>query len=519
MKEYLFYRIFALCLLFFSVCIGNINAQPVELCGDSGPFIRPSDRDTSQWNFTFYDYYGNSYVLEDLAFGSSSSSDCADSGIFDLSFLGNFTASEIETICQVFSDLSDQITSVQSNIPINVTKEDLGDILGTATSFIPVSNTIGGCGVESNLIWGAINTNVSYNDMFPTGFALGLLKINEVVPNGNNWHTLDEDLNSSTPNVQSNEYDLYTAVLHECLHLLGIGSRIAMDGSPINGVYSRWDKFLYGKPDNSFLINPSSNGECCDFHEFNSTDYPNLPDDVINSCSGSPSFPDIVFNMTNVATVNAEYGYPSSNSEFQNILSHLDKDCDGELYVMHYNLNTGEHRRVITGPEETILCYLGYNFQVSGTTCGSCTIEASDDGIFETTSHFIYIEEQDLLSNDIVPSGYSIEIDLTCGDAPYLTIDQDVNGNWTISSLTPGVSYTLCYHLTGCNGECDQGYIHIFRVPDFPILPPCPPNVDCQNENLFCYGGCEDFVPPIYCNLQPFGIPRIFIGEFSVFII
>ena len=492
-----------LSILFICLFSRASNGQDATICG----YFPPTMLDSSQWDFILYDRFGNAYTVEDMLIDSrNSSSSCSDAGFFDLEFVGSFTIYEIETICQAFSDLSEEITSIQNDILIKIEKTSLeGGDLGAASSLFLTDTYLGSCGVAAPLLWERINTDADYAGLLPLNLAMGVVKIANSLPSGTNWHTLNEDNSPSDPSVDNNEYDLYTTALHEALHLLGFGSRISLDGTPINGFYSTWDKFLYGSLDNDFLIIPENSEDCCDYHEFNTIDFPQLPDDIINSCSQNQNYNDIVFNSNSTATINADYGFPTDDKTLVNILSHLDKDCDQVPYVMHYKLVTGENRRSITDPEKTILCDLGYLVNDVEIECDACTIMAVDDGPFLPNNPLlsnIYITVEDLIGNDLLPEEYTIEILTDCGDAALYEIVVDYDGStdiilgWFITQVQQyGELHRICYNLIGCDGDCDQGIIYIqkINVPPVDLLPSCPEITDCNSGNLFCYGDFEAF--------------------------
>ncbi|MEL7422850.1 MAG: T9SS type A sorting domain-containing protein [Bacteroidota bacterium] len=475
-----------------------IYEQQIAICG-----VVPSNGQTSSVSGSspaVQDRFGNYYTAADFNLLGGGGSSCDNSGYFDLFFSSGFTDQEVETICQVFSDLSLEFSSEQDGIPISISKSVLGNGVLAFASPTYVENILNdGCGIENSAIWQMINSSSSSlnTSPLPLGIPAGFIGVNSIVPFGNNWHTIDEDQSPTDPDVDTNEYDLYSVVMHEALHLLGFASRIRLTGGPTSGFYSRWDKLLYGTTTNTFLINSSASEECCDFHEFNFTDYPNLPEDVTNSCSSNPLFQDIVCGSDHLATINGGPNTPQSNGEFLNALSHIDKDCDQVPYVMHYSFGSGEARREITLPELNILCELGYEVEDSQASCNSCIVFANDDyldvsggGSYQISALSLLLNDENL--SDLTSSGFSIEIDLNAEDALDAGLEEAVPGSlWNVTSSIPGTTYRFLYRLTACNGICDEGYIY-FRV-GFSV-PPCPEiENSCTGENLFCHSDIEAF--------------------------
>ena len=230
-----------------------------------------------------FDHYGNSYQLKNILAGvdvkvgkkttSSKLLDC-DSGIFELYFEDDWygttaTVAQQEArktvICKVFHDLSEFIET-----PLkyggNTTKvkiwvrniDNLTDVptnvLGLATSFytMPYNTATNFGGIIDNEIWKTItlgsdsfinvvspfsNTNSSQNSSGNFYHGMMAFSFNDFI-----WNT---DLSISSPTGQ---YDLYSVVLHEVTHALGLASLMDENGQSVFGngynYFSRYDALL-----------------------------------------------------------------------------------------------------------------------------------------------------------------------------------------------------------------------------------------------------------------------------------
>lgn len=443
------------------------------------------------------DQFGNRYFPEELLIDFTALQ-CLGSGHFALEFAGDFTTEEEQTICQVFTDISDLIISQQSGIPIRIQKEELEDgVLGQARAFWRDDNTFGGCGIENNLIWEQINTDADFGSALLQGYVTGVVSINSSLPGNTAWHTLDMDASGTSPNVQSDFMDLYSVVLHEALHMLGFASRISPDGTPRNGYYSTWDHFLVSHPDGAPLLVPFDDPDCCDAMQYNPV--LNTPENYGFNCIGLGQEA-VAFqfgaNASDQATVWGEYPsgfFDTPDALIANTLSHINHDCDGGEYVMFSSIGDGQWRREVSVTEQNILCRLGYQLSALAGGCGPvCTVVGLDDSFMAAQSQFT-LNYEDILINDFVPQGIAVTVTVVdCTPFASLAVDNDGNeGTITIDGLLPGQVHTLCYTLEGC-GACDEGLITIFRAFDgIPVgsAPPCG-----NNENIVPWGDFEAFV-------------------------
>jgi hypothetical protein len=205
-----------------------------------------------------YDRFGNPYLASELTLTQQGL--CPNAGFFVLDYtnIGSFTADEQNTICQVFYDLSNLIQNPDNVlIEIKITKTLLDtDVGATGTPlFTP------GCGIGYPQALARIKGLQGTAALT----ASGTLDINSFFT----WHTLNND--PLLPG--SNLPDLYSAVLHEALHILGVGSLISTMDTPITGsYYSNWDLSLKTESGTPLIVpgvGPGMELECCDQHKFN----------------------------------------------------------------------------------------------------------------------------------------------------------------------------------------------------------------------------------------------------------
>ena len=134
--------------------------------------------------------------------------------------------------------------------------------------------------------------------------------------------------------IGSNQVDYYTVILHEALHVMGFGSQITPNGSPAQGFYTLWDLNIVNNDGEHMILPtiPSANGSCCADYVFNSADFPGMPNLIWNQNCGLAN---VKFDVTQLPPVNGEYGASQDPQTFMNVLSHLDRSCGSEHYVMN----------------------------------------------------------------------------------------------------------------------------------------------------------------------------------------
>lgn len=164
-------RLFILCVLLLFGRQGVLGQSSVE-CG----FIVKQPL-TSGQEAAYYDRFGNDYTKEEvsLSFYPNAQRLLCNSGYFNLSFIGDWTANEEATACQVFSDLSTLLIAANPDDmpPINILlkKEALGSTYaGLGTPFFEAD-----CGmVDSKILY---HLNNAFEQDYLLQF-LGTVQIN-----------------------------------------------------------------------------------------------------------------------------------------------------------------------------------------------------------------------------------------------------------------------------------------------------------------------------------------------------
>jgi hypothetical protein len=453
----------------------------------------------------YYDRFGHAWSEDEITNMASNVQDECDAGVFKLSFSGDYSIEERDQICLALTYLSGQVGGGPVGIvPLKI--EFVNNVAGNgaaASSFMQRE-----CGLMKN--FSLVNIRAGMNKL-PLGFFVGLIKI-DTDPD---WYTgpMPADLSEWNTNFVG-KVDLYTAALHEGMHILGMASTFGgielAGGSTVQGVFTDWDRYLYKRDGTNYikLIEPANDPDCCSKHEIN----PDAPDNFPGNCSA-----DIVFRdgTTDLAEVSYNGLNPTDAGQINNRLSHLDIECGtGIQYVMHPGLPPSPAlysypRRIIGFKEREILCGLGYNTW----GCGRCVIVANDDyipdviflnsappsnpirlstGLSGTPSDGISGAGISLWANDVFPQGSLMEL---CGHDPEITVVPifDIETGLKIVRIdvfgtVPG-DFTFCYRVHGCsNAVCDEATVHI-TVLENPVATFCNTD-DC---NLVCFGDFEGF--------------------------
>jgi Secretion system C-terminal sorting domain len=470
----------------------------------------------------YYDRFSNAYPLPEIQAMMAQATTELDAGRFKLR-LSNVPPGINQTLIDVFTQVSNTVDpgGTQPNVPILI---EWGNVSGTAGAVASAFQFLADCKRIENAVMLGIRTG-------DTGMALGLVagkvSINPNLP----WYTGPA---SAIPN---NQYDLHTAVLHEALHLLGIASLIENNNAATH--YTEYDRYLTKKLSNGSyvpLIHSITDLSCCSVM----APHPNAPQTFNDGCSGNIFVGNIAGQPTNdiieVAYLN-DNGTPGSLDNIPNKLSHFDINCSNgsELYVMHPGVPAAPQqwsvRRTITPREIEVLCRIGYP---DAESCGDCTLLVRDD--FYPTPVFLNnaegmpvqglsfdikvnlsfdIQAFPILQNDIVPSGYMVEIfdGLDPNDEFTITTNSFLVDYLTVSinsNATPGTK-KFTYRISAC-GQCQYGTVS-FQLLDRPVATSCDISSDC---NLVCFGDFEDFpILPEGSNYEPFigQTPALFNGS------
>jgi hypothetical protein len=176
------------------------------------------------------------------------------------------------TICQVFSDISNFIVSPLSastnTVKIHIYCDDAptSDYPGLASPLYVYPNgpTNPNQGYIQNQIERGIQSGVDpFANLSLSGlpsssnFYSGYVYINPNLPNSATWNFA---INSATQT--SSQYDLYTVVLHEAMHALGIVTQINANGyskfGQANNYFTYYDKFLKSNNQTPLLVSTST---------------------------------------------------------------------------------------------------------------------------------------------------------------------------------------------------------------------------------------------------------------------
>ncbi len=405
----LLYLLFAF-LITSMLSVNNAQGQVLSC----GVYIKPPSG-TPPTGPLYTDRFGNTYSQQELTdmYQNASPLQCMNNtGEFNLviqstNYMGTTypTPDQELVICNVFQYLSGLISAPGSggavNIPIIFDPALVGSGKGGTGSPLFASN----CGIGYSLIQEQLNTQ---NPNYPVSFPHGTIRINPEA----NWYT------GSDPNaIPNNQVDLYTAVLHEALHVMGFASQIGATGSSLNGFYTLHDLNLQNVSGNKMIIAANGTGDCCQDYHFNTIAFPNMPTPIL-TCGN------VRYDVSQSPPVHGNYGVMNpDDATTANILSHLNIICGDEDYVMHSHITAGfistydgtdNVRRWLTPTELEVMCQLGYD--MTPTCNASCFVIVGDDGSFVLNEALEIIPYALLFANDFDAEGnYDIDFDFSCG--------------------------------------------------------------------------------------------------------
>lgn len=472
---------------------------PVCIIGtiDNGILIEQPDIVSSDTNEHIYDRFGNTYgehqivkILDPSPYGT------CNAGIFQLDFTGGVFGSHpnaidmMNTMCQVFTDLSELLVPTQCagttpTVYIEVTTAGMppGALAGASQYYVPCGNEFFGYrnGLIEGDVWKAINTGV--ND--PTNYD-GFVNVNFGVNWNYNYTVLPTGL----------EYDLYSVILHEGLHLIGFASLIRDDGlgtmaitPTINNLYSRYDTYLYSISAGQNVIS---------WDGCYATSYATTLPDLTLGCTnleyqGVYTGPQPVHAPDGSGTVGSP-PFAQGTS-----ISHFDNTCTTLQYVMHPSIVMGEIHRTPLPEEVTTLCDLGY--ETSGTfgvptspfyttglpSCGSIIAGVSDGSGYTVCDPPIIITECgtfniDPIANDINAISFDC-LELMYGGGTILTSNGNTtDGNWF--DFTPSQTGVMIFNYIPIDAFGNRGNVTCIKI----LVQPCPGSETCAG------------LPPNGCN-------------------
>ncbi len=492
-----------------------------------------------------YDKFGNQYDLQNLdvhslkSYNGATVSSVAPSlwctaGYFNIytaatgTFLNsNSTAANnyLSIICQVFKDVSFFINSnLTTKVNILIDELPSPNLVAAASQFyvFPINPSNPNQGFIQGQVMKALQNGVDPYLNIPmtfsnsTNFFHGIVVINPSLPM----------FSSLTTNIQSNEYDTYTAILHEVLHLLGFNSLISVSGnshlfanSNCN-MYEKYDNFLYSSQGNKLIVPTNSNIPTSSL-VFNTTTLdinPSCPSNMMSTASNCSTA--CSYSGSAVSKVKTPDCFSNSTS-----LSHFEDMCtfpntftpqigctpvpsspgfNGLYYLM------GPKYQGVCGmirapkPEERlVLCDIGYSvniafvsgsltqYQVTTTYSSSCApynVIGIDDGIlngsyvFTTTTNSIAINYTTILNNDI-PANSTVSLQTIYNTATVMPGTSDFT---VTASSGSGLAIIKYYPISnGVFGNATYVYIQF-------VSTNCNPINACS---LIQNGGFESFNP------------------------
>lgn len=312
-----------------------------------------------------------------------------------------------DVVCQVFKDISQLIEPTGTPlVRINVNIVDIGDFpSGVFAEGYPIKQLYDYefSDVYEGAVWDYLTTGVDPFLPFNEGEVIGIephyyhgiINLADISFNNN----LEEGALEA-------EKDLYTIILQEVMHLLGINTE--MNNSTFKeagyfnrNIYSSYDTHLY-KDDIPLLTNLGPYERTA---IINSTNF-------FSDCNGSS---DVSFegNLSKEPVFTSGY---SLSLGLPYHLEHLQDDCnfnDNLEYVMGFiYIENGITRRIPTQEEVNMLCDLGYqtnifyggDYSISTKTdfipCGEILAGADDSFVVTHNAEFTF-SDADLLANDI----------------------------------------------------------------------------------------------------------------------
>jgi len=513
-----------------------------------------------------FDHYGNSYKLSDIVidkkkdskgnFSRSTDPTPLTCGYYNIYFetgSGMEDSSNIvhmqrrNVLCQVLTDLSNFINSPLStnglNNKVNIWVRNINNIitppntpngvLGLASSFytMPYNTTSGFGGIIDNEIWKTIHlgkdsyTNVispltsnGINSGQSGVFYHGMMAFNfsDVAISWNTNLTL-----ASFPN----KYDLYSVILHEMTHALGVDSLIDSNGISKFGFgynyFSRYDTKLKNNASTQFLINKQTNA-CGNMYNytFNNSLSTSILQPTSNACANKIRY----VGLSDVPVHTPTIFSPASS------LCHFEGVCvsPNPGFVMESATEMNTLKRFLQPQERNVLGDLGYSvndvygmistYQGKMTYLGAIsgiTVAGMNDGI-TANGNFSYIgvatsanpiiinsstdSSKRILSNDTNSSAYfeCLE-DLTDPNAIFSnTSGNGATTNITLSSQLSGL-HLLRYIPTNITGtqKGNLTYIYVYVISNNNCGTPTP----C---NLVVNGGFEQYsiVPDRYTQIN-----------------
>lgn len=529
--------------------LGNINLFS-QTCGsisriNSKPSISSILSESSLEKYKLKDRFGNEYLFDDLKIKGKSSISIpgaantiqysCNAGLFNLEFVqeinstyGFSNIAHRDVVCQVFTDISRLLHDIN---PSNINRVNL--LIASEAS---INTTIGGVSMSAgansvgssfNIIDNSLNNAFIDNATYSTikngknsyenlinnnpqnsyDFYHGVLLVNF---SSSSYYT---NLNGKT--IASNQTDLYSIVLHEAMHILGLTSFLDQNGNSIigNKLFSRYDNFLYKSTLSQKLLNQ------------NASNYA-ITKTVSNLALSCTSPNNLIFNGTSLTNQPV-----FTNSIWQNGVNLNHFGCSGSGFCSSSSYALPSNKSVLTPCSGTginflkrhpsqnevyALCDLGYKLKaVSGvyaygdqswndTTFGdiyqtysSCTEPCIAVGGHDTfyrpyASSFTINYTTSILNNDIPTTsvvGRIYLLDTSIGSITTTSSGFTFIPNPNHYSTEINLAYFPKCNATGILGTAT--YITIFC--NYNSVLPCYNNNEC---NYICNGTFEESIDP-----------------------
>ncbi len=434
-------------------------------------------------------------------------SDCR-AGFFEVQFVdeaGLFSApggigdARCAVVCAVLSDLSQLFNRPANAGAARIRVEAYVDPTDNAAAFASAVYRVDGAsssGLLDGALWQAINssgdTYAGWNNT-PDHHA-------RIVINFAHAFNLDPDAVSFT------DVDLYSVVLHEMLHALGLASFVGADGNSVlagSTWFTRYDSFLQLNSNAGLTPLVAPNNGC---YELNPAPY----DRALLQTPCSQSNTPVVFAGVNLfnAAVYTPQPWRAGGS-----LSHFDENCadDGLERVLHYEITPGEIKRLPHAGEVAALCDLGYaisgvygapvnatRFRDDYAACDGLPAGVNDrpSGPFVSTEPIV-LAFDDLAANDVNTDKIAcLEV---IGTSGALLSRTDLNsGEQLTVDPDPGFRGTIVLRYLPQRGLLSGNITYVFIDVEFPALPPCT----WPTANLLCNGDFENSLTSGHLNID-----------------
>lgn len=487
---------------------------------------------------TVSDRFGNSYYPQELLLPSTPTSRandiCVAGNLFELRFIDvtNNTAEGFDhptlgsarrnVLCSVFEDLAVLINErspgnslVKIIIQESATSSSgsMGSALGIASPYY-IDNAFHDHGIVYNEIWKVINTGESTSQNFP-GVFFGL---SGGQPHGFMKINFSRDLALNINGLpDAGEYDLYSTVLHEALHMLGVASAIDKNGGSVvatvgagSKLYTKYDTYL--KYNNASLLNLLTNST-------NSCQYIAYVDsmDLVAGCG------EIYYNGINTSVL--EVYAPNTwtgGSSLSHFKCYTTTACDTGYYspatmvpaappfpiCMTACIEKQWVKRRPSFEEAGVLCDIGYSLN---STYGAdstnpytyyndyllcspvCLAGSVNDTADAQGDKYTMLSGESITITNVLHNDVGADLSISCLDIIF--------GDGTITNLTdtsftyngkPGYyGYALISYKAVCGTDGIGSHAYIFIDVRAQPLPECIP-AQC---NLICHGDFEYAIP------------------------